>query len=120
MNRRVFTWALVCGALLAPSAFAHAMLERAEPAVGAHVRQAPRALNLQFSDMLDVWSCSLRLSDAAGRNVDLGPLSLGDDGMTLMAPIRSPLTAGAYTVHWRATSLDTHVTSGDFSFSVRR
>jgi methionine-rich copper-binding protein CopC len=29
-----------------------------------------------------------------------------------------PLTQGVYTVTWRAVSVDTHVTTGDFKFTV--
>jgi methionine-rich copper-binding protein CopC len=29
-----------------------------------------------------------------------------------------PLTPGVYTVTWRAVSVDTHVTTGDFKFTV--
>jgi methionine-rich copper-binding protein CopC len=32
--------------------------------------------------------------------------------------VEEDLKAGAYTVNWRAVGADTHVVSGDFSFTV--
>jgi methionine-rich copper-binding protein CopC len=37
----------------------------------------------------------------------------------LVVPISQPLTAGAYTVHWQAVSVDTHHTQGTFAFTVK-
>jgi methionine-rich copper-binding protein CopC len=34
-------------------------------------------------------------------------------------PIAKPLSAGAYTVHWQAVSVDTHHTQGTFEFTVK-
>jgi hypothetical protein len=37
----------------------------------------------------------------------------------LIVPINKALTAGAYTVHWHAVSVDTHHTQGTFQFTVK-
>jgi copper resistance protein C len=34
-------------------------------------------------------------------------------------PISKPLSAGVYTVHWAAVSVDTHHTQGTFEFTVK-
>ena len=118
MQRRVFLFAAGAFLALAGPAAAHAMLVRAIPAVGADVRDAPTELRLRFSERVERALCSITLADAAGHALGLGALALAPDGFTLIAPIRSGLGPGFYRVHWRAVSVDTHVTSGDFSFRV--
>jgi methionine-rich copper-binding protein CopC len=42
--------------------------------------------------------------------VPLGQPKEGSDKRALIVPIANTLAAGAYTVHWRAVSVDTHDT----------
>jgi len=41
----------------------------------------------------------------------------GDDAAVLSVSVRA-LPPGVYTVKWRVLSVDTHVTEGDFAFTV--
>ena len=103
---------------LAAEAAAHAMLERAEPAVGSTVRAAPPALRLHFSERIEPSLSAIEVRDAAGKRVDGGKLEAAEDGTVLAVPLPTPLAPGRYKVVWRALSVDTHVTHGDFSFTV--
>src|SRR4030081_461394 len=59
--------------LLAPAtAFAHANLERAEPASGTHLDQPPRHLQLFFSEAVDSSFSRVQLLEAHRDAVDRG------------------------------------------------
>jgi methionine-rich copper-binding protein CopC len=111
--------ALLAVAGLAPqAALAHAMLLRAEPAVGASVSPAPSQIVLHFSEGVEPLFTTVEVLDAAGTRVDSGaPHTAAGDQKTLLVGLK-PLPAGNYTVEWHATSVDTHKTQGHFSFSV--
>lgn len=114
-------WVLFCVAVLAPMpASAHAFLEHASPDVGATVHVVPRQLRLWFSERLEAAFSRVAVLDARGRDVTAGRLKAAPGNpKELVVPLK-PLAPGVYTVHWRAVSVDTHVTQGGFEFTVAR
>jgi copper resistance protein C len=107
-----------CMALLAVAAHAHAFLERAEPRVGSQVQAAPAEVKLRFNEPLEIAFSTLTVLDASGRRVDRADAHLDADNKALLRVSLQPLPPGEYTVHWRAVSIDTHVTQGTFVFRV--
>ena len=115
---------LACAAVLAAcltgqAAFAHAVLERAIPAVGAELAAPPTAVTLVFSEAIEVAFSSVAVTDADGRRVDQQTLRTENDGTVLVAPLPT-LPPGVYEVAWRVTSVDTHRTQGHFRFTIGR
>ena len=102
---------------LAPSAFAHAFLERAVPAAGSTVAAAPASLRLHFTEGVVAHFCTVQVLDAAGHPVAARPPHPGDDARTLIVGLPK-LASGAYTVVWHVTAEDTHKTEGRFRFSI--
>ncbi|NML44669.1 copper resistance protein CopC [Ramlibacter sp. G-1-2-2] len=107
-----------CLAVAALNAHAHAFLERAEPRVGSQLQAAPVEVKLWFSEPLEAAFSSVTVTDANGRRVDRADAHLDPSGKTLLRVSLQPIGPGAYTVHWRAVSVDTHVSRGDFVFRV--
>lgn len=116
--RALLALALAALAMTSGEAFAHAMLERAQPAVGSVVKSAPAELRLAFSERVEPDLSAVEVRDASGRRVDAGALRSEDDGTVLAVPLAGALPPGRYKVVWRILSVDTHVTRGDFSFTV--
>jgi copper resistance protein C len=108
--------ALICGAT---GAFAHARLETATPPVGGTVAAATE-IRLTFSEGVEPRFSSVTLTASGGANVPLGAAKTEpSSNAVLVVPITKALAAGAYTVHWRAVSVDTHHTQGTFQFTVK-
>jgi methionine-rich copper-binding protein CopC len=107
--------AFVCAAT---AAFAHAQLEKATPAVGGTVASA-NEIRLEFSEGVEPKFTKVSVTGPGGA-VSLGAAKteVGNQAV-LVVPISQPLTAGAYTVHWQAVSVDTHHTQGTFAFTVK-
>lgn len=110
---------LALSVALAPAvALAHAMLEHAEPAVGARLAAPPTQLVLHFSEALEPAFSRVAVADGAGVSVTAGPASPApDDGRVLRVPLKA-LAQGDYTVTWSVVSTDTHRTEGRFAFHV--
>ena len=117
MQRRAFliVSAAAFAALTSPAA-AHAMLAHAEPPVGATVQGPVNALRLRFTERIEPALCRLTLAHD-GHDTALTDLRAEGDGRILTAHL-PPLAPGAYTVRWRAVSLDTHVTERAYSFTI--
>ena len=105
-------------ALVGARAFAHAQLEKATPAVGGTVASASE-IRLEFSEGVEPRFSKVSLTGPGGA-VPLGAAKTESSNQAvLIVPISKPLSAGAYTVHWQAVSVDTHHTQGTFEFTVK-
>jgi len=104
----------------APSAFAHAFLDHADPRVGSTVDHAPRRATLWFTQQLEPAFSKLKVLDANGNEVDAKDGGVDAHDRTVMHATLPALAPGKYRVEWRVLSTDTHVTSGGFTFEVRR
>lgn len=112
--------AIACaGALLTPAAaLAHAHLDHAVPAVGSTVKTAPKEVMLWFTEAVEPKFSSIEVRDAHGAAMQSGMAQGVPDNTAQLRVALKPLTAGTYTVKWRALSVDTHRTQGDFTFTV--
>jgi copper resistance protein C len=99
---------------------AHAFLERAEPAVGSTVQTSPGEVRVLFTEKIEPALSSVEVFDASGKKVDKGDAHLDHADQALLHVSLPSLKVGTYKVVWRVVSVDTHVTSGNFSFRVVR
>ena len=105
-------------ALGSPAARAHAFLDHASPSVGSTVPAAPAAVTLWFTQQLEPAFTTAQVSDKSGNNVGSGNAQVDpNDPTELRVPLK-PLPPGTYTVAWHALSIDTHTTTGHFTFTV--
>jgi len=112
--------AFAAAALVSGAALAHAFLDHALPAVGATVAQAPAEVTLWFTQRLEPAFAGCAVTNAAGERVDTGQVAVDPkDPQELHVPVK-PLQPGTYKVSWHVVSVDTHRTTGDFSFTVGR
>jgi methionine-rich copper-binding protein CopC len=96
-------------------ATAHAVLDHAEPRVGNTVATAPREVTLWFTQKLEPAFSTITVTNAAGQRVDTGKTRVSGSQMSVSLRPGGP---GTYRVMWRALSVDTHTTDGNFSFKV--
>jgi methionine-rich copper-binding protein CopC len=108
----------LAGLVLAGGAWALAMLDRASPAVGSRVAASPARIELWFTEALEPVFSSVNVLDAGGRQVDRRDTAFDADAPGHVVVSVPPLAPGRYRVVWRAVSIDTHVTSGDYAFDV--
>ena len=103
---------------LAPTAGAHAALERSDPAEGALLESAPAVITLTFTEPPDPELSDVEVLDASGASVAISGVVRGAGNvLRVMLPERLP--DGVYTVAWRAVSeVDSHLTAGAFAFGV--
>jgi len=113
---RAFVGALI--ALFAPAAAAHAFLDHASPRVGSTVHGPPAEVKVWFTQELEPAFSALRVLDKDGKQVDRKDKQLDPSDRAVMRVSLPQLPAGTYRVQWRALSVDTHVTEGDFTFTV--
>ena len=102
----------------APAALAHAFLSRASPAVGSTIHSSPPEITLRFTENVEPAFSTLQVTGPGGERVDGGDMHVDGAEPAVMRASLKPLAAGIYKVVWRVVSIDTHVTNGDFRFTV--
>jgi methionine-rich copper-binding protein CopC len=120
VKRHVFAVAastLLIGAA-AGTAWAHAELKQASPAVDGTVQPAPAEVTLKFSERLEPAFTAVIVRDAVGKRVDKADGHIDRADRTVMRASLQPLSPGTYIVEWRALTTDTHRTEGAFIFRV--
>ena len=118
MNGVLRTAALLATMLAASAAHAHAFMERAAPAVGSVVHGAPTQVELKFSQPLEPVFSDLKVLDGNGKRIDRNDKAVDPSDKTVMRVSLPALTPGTYKVVWRALSIDTHVSQGDYTFEL--
>ena len=110
--------ALVTLLVAVPAASAHAILLRAEPAIGGVSATPPDELLLQFTEPVEPKFSQIEVTNDKGDSVTRGPLTRADDEASLVIALQPSLADGWYRVEWHALSVDGHRIQGVFSFGV--
>ena len=118
MSRTLRAFAALALAAAAPLAAAHAFLDHASPRVGSTVRASPAQVTLRFNENLEAAFSTIRVTDKDGREVDRHDKHLDPSDHSILRVSLPPLPPGKYRVQWRVLSVDTHVTAGDYTFTL--
>jgi copper resistance protein C len=117
MKRIIFLLVLVAASTRLE---AHAFLKDAEPGVGSTVQSSPSEVQIRFTENIEPAVSSIQVFEASGKEVDKRDLHLDRSDHAVLHVSLARLGAGIYKVVWRVVSVDTHVTSGKFTFRVAR
>lgn len=104
-------------ALSPPAVLAHAKLIRSQPKANARLEEAPKLIELWFSEELEPNFSTIEVTDAEGKRIALGEVTLSEGGKKVSAPF-GDLSPGVYTVAWKALSKDEHTIRGKFTFTL--
>jgi methionine-rich copper-binding protein CopC len=103
----------------APSAWTHAFLDHASPAVGSSVPASPPVVTLWFTQDLEPAFSGVTVTSEAGQRVDLGNAQIPQGSPDELQIGVKPLPPGTYLVSWHVVSVDTHPTEGTFTFDIK-
>jgi methionine-rich copper-binding protein CopC len=95
----------------------HVHLLKSVPAANATVTAAPDSIRLWFSEQPELGVTTVKVTGPNNAAVNIAPLA-GRDSAVVVAPVKSKMAGGAYTVAWRTMSRDGHVARGTFGFTV--
>ena len=104
--------------LLIQGGWAHAFLDHAQPAVGSQIHSAPAQVKIWFTEKLEPALSKIQVFDTSGQEVDKRDVKIDKSNAALLTVSLPELKPGKYKVVWRAVSVDTHVTTGNFTFEL--
>ena len=104
-------------ALIAWRAPFHLHLLKSAPAANATVSAAPDSIRLWFSQAPELAVTTVKVTGPGNAVIALAPLAKRDSALVI-APVKGPMAAGAYSVVWRTMAKDGHVARGTFAFKI--
>ena len=104
--------------LLIQGSWAHAFVDHTEPAVGSQIHSVPTQVKIWFTEKLEPALSKIQVFDNSGREVDRRDVKIDQSNAALLTVSLLELKPGNYKVVWRAISVDTHVTTGSFTFEI--
>jgi methionine-rich copper-binding protein CopC len=97
---------------------AHAFLDHADPRVGSTSSASPSVVKIWFTEELEGAFSKIQVFDSQGNEVDAKDVKVDSADKSLMTVSVPKLAAGTYQVKWSAVAVDTHHTTGTFTFTV--
>ena len=98
---------------------AHAFLDHAEPKVGSTLTASPSVVKAWYTEELEPAFSKIQVFDSTGKEIDNKDVKVDSADKSLMSvSVPTALPAGAYKVKWSAVAVDTHHTTGTFTFTV--
>jgi len=104
--------------VLAATAGAHGMLDRADPRPGSRVRTSPARVRVWFTERLEPAYSRVQVQNTKGERADAGDSQVDTADTRQLRVSLPPLPAGTYKVLWRVLSVDGHLTEGEYTFQV--
>ena len=123
MKRSSHKWAVglvgwISAFTVAASAEGHAFPIRSDPRVGWTVAAAPTKVTIWFDGELESAFSTITVYNSTKQQVDKGDSHLDPSDPTVLEVDLPSLGPGLYHVYWKVLAKDTHVTEGDYSFTI--
>ena len=116
-TRLAFVLIAAVALLAAPQAFFHFELLRSAPSAKAELTASPAQLQLWFSQVPAAGVSTVTLSNN-GKHVAIGKTVVAAADKSMTVALTTPLTPGAYVIHWKGAGDDGHVQQGDIAFTI--
>src|SRR5258708_38174201 len=100
------------------SAWAHAFIDHAEPAVGSKLASPPGAVKIWFTERLEPALSKIQVFDSRGSEVDKRDTKVERANVRLLIVSLHVIKAGEYTVTRTAGAVGTPGTKGPSGLSV--
>ena len=86
--------------------------------MGSQIHSAPAQVKIRFTEKLEPALSKIQVFDTSDQEVDKRDVKIDQSNAALLTVSLPELKPGKYKVVWRAVSVDTHVTTGNFTFEL--
>lgn len=111
--------ALVASLTLPIPVFAHAIMVKSQPEIDSTIAESPKQVDVWFNDKVGSEYKALAVIDSAGKRVDNKDIEQETFDQSHLYITVPQLPPGTYNVRYRVVSLDTHIVTGKFKFTIK-
>lgn len=118
-NKIVLSISFIILSLTSLPVFSHAIMVKSQPEENVTLSSSPKQIDVWFNDKVGNEYKALAVIDSSGNRVDNK-----DAQQELMDPSHiycttQTLSPGTYTIRYRVVSIDTHIVTGKFQFTIK-
>ncbi len=99
--------------------YAHAIMVKSQPVVDSTIAESPKQVDVWFNDKVGSEYKALAVIDSAGKRVDNKDAAQETFDQSHLYVTMPQLPPGTYNVRYRVVSLDTHIVTGKFKFTIK-
>lgn len=99
---------------------AHAIMVKSQPVVDSTIAESPKQVDVWFNDKVGSEYKALAVINSAGKRVDNKDIVQETFDQSHLYITVPDLPADTYTVRYRVVSLDTHIVTGKFKFTIKK
>jgi copper resistance protein C len=99
--------------------FAHAIMVKSQPVADSTIAESPKQVDVWFNDKVGSEYKALAVIDSAGKRVDNKDAAQETFDQSHLYVTIPQLPPGTYNVRYRVVSLDTHIVTGKFKFTIK-
>lgn len=99
---------------------AHAIMVKSQPVVDSTVAESPKQVDVWFNDKVGSEYKALAVIDSSGKRVDNKDAAQETFDQSHLYTTVTNLPPDTYTVRYRVVSLDTHIVTGKFKFTIKK
>jgi copper resistance protein C len=110
---------LLASLILPIPVFAHAIMVKSHPVVDSTISESPKQVDVWFNDKVGSEYKALAVIDNTGKRVDNKDAAQETFDQSHLYVTIPQLPPGTYNVRYRVVSLDTHIVTGKFKFTIK-
>jgi copper resistance protein C len=111
---------LITSLALPMPVFAHAIMVKSQPVIDSTVAESPKQVDVWFNDKVGSEYKALAVIDSTGKRVDNKDAAQETFDQSHLYTTVTDLPPDTYTVRYRVVSLDTHIVTGKFKFTIKK
>ncbi len=116
----LFSGLILLAALAMPMPlFAHAIMVRSAPEKDAILTESPKQIDVWFNDKVGSEYKALAVIDSKGKRVDNKDVQQETFDQSHLYATVPTLPPDTYTVRYRVVSIDTHIVTGKYQFTIK-
>lgn len=100
--------------------FAHAIMVKSQPVVDSTIAESPKQVDVWFNDKVGSEYKALAVINSAGKRVDNKDAEQETFDQSHLYTTVTDLPPDTYTVRYRVVSIDTHIVTGKFKFTIKK
>ena len=99
--------------------FSHAIMVKSQPEENVTLTNSPKQIDVWFNDKVGNEYKALAVIDSAGNRVDNKDVQQELMDASHIYCTTPTLSSGTYTIRYRVVSIDTHIVTGKFQFTIK-
>jgi len=112
--------AIIASLAMSTNVFAHAIMVKSQPEADSTITESPKQVDTWFNDKVGSEYKALAVINSAGKRVDNKDAAQETFDQSHLYTTVTDLPPDTYTVRYRVVSMDTHIVTGKFKFTIKK